>query len=257
MYKRGFLLVTSLLVLLLAGAPDSTASAPVKAVPQKGKFAAGITRLRSKFPSKKVDALCAYLEAMCSVPGGSMDGKTVEAFSLGATPVTWEVWEEYQAIYGGKTDKPRFASAKHPVVNVSAEDCDQFCVWLTNVTGIKFSLPSSVEFEYAGREGGKVREYPWGDGFDNTKLWGSVVQKRAGTAAVDRTVTIFTNGLGLSDMSGNVWQWCSDSDGTNRYLKGGSWYSFVADIFRCAFQFGGTPVRRFDGDGFRLASRER
>lgn len=53
MHKRGFLLVTSLLVLLLAGAPDSTASAPVKAVPQKGKFAAGINGYARSSPARR------------------------------------------------------------------------------------------------------------------------------------------------------------------------------------------------------------
>lgn len=240
------------------GGATSPAPRPELAPSVKNELGLAVTRLQSAVGAEKTKALRAYIEAMCSVPAGSLGRKRVDAFWLGATPVTWAVWEEFQAIHGGKTEKPRFAGPQHPVVNVTAEACDRFCSWLSNVSGTEFTLPHSVEFEFASREkdgkGGQKREFPWGEVFDNAMVWCSVIQDRFRTAEVDRITYIYRNNFGLSDMSGNIWQWCSDSTGFGKFrsLRGGSWINDHEFRLRCGSQASYDLSTMSDTIGFRL-----
>jgi formylglycine-generating enzyme required for sulfatase activity len=223
--------------------PTASPKAPPKA--PTGRKMLTIPKSLTQYP-----ALEAYLKEMRAIPGGTFQmgtpadqiaaltkafgdsqfedegpvhSVTLSSFWMGRTPVTWAVWDEYCAATGVKTTKPNFPGldGTHPVVNVSWNDCEKFCQWASNLSGVTLTLPTEAQWEYAARGGLKGKPYPWGGdpsqiraSFDESKLWLSKP-----TASVDRTNNVFENGYGLTDMGGNVLQWCLDYYDPNFYKR--------------------------------------
>jgi sulfatase modifying factor 1 len=165
-----------------------------------------------------------YVSNLKSIPGGTyrwgaspalkQPGTriTMSSFRLGATPVTWGMWKEYcKSESVGLPKQPFWGYPdNHPVVLVSYKDVmssSGFCAWASATAGFKLTLPTDAQWEYAARGGRDGLDYPWGNEFDTSRLWCS---SESGTAAVDRTKRMYRNGYGLSDMLGNVYQFCSD-----------------------------------------------
>jgi len=243
----------------------------------------------SKYP-----ALSAYINSMCTIPGGTFQmgsasgyvierpvhSVTLSAFRMGETPITVAIWREYCAATG--TVLPEDPSwgllDSHPVVNVSWNDVmgvdgkGGFCAWASDIAGFRLTLPTEAQWEYAARGGVAGQEFPWGNSYDDFKLWCSVKSSPPKTAPVVRTSNIYRNAFGLTDMVGNVWNWCSDlyapyssvsqtdpigppstSDNV-RCVRGGSWYGNYPDFFRCAIRFRNLPCGRYIILGFRLSA---
>ena len=126
----------------------------------------------------------------------------------------------------------------HPVVNVSWNDATAFCNWLSDQERKKYRLPTDAEWEYACRAG-TTTVYFCGD--SSEQLGKYVLVQRPGEPWHPRSWTEVAEPLGLYDMLGNVWQWCSDryaahyykisppedpmgpADGSEHVLRGGSW----------------------------------
>jgi formylglycine-generating enzyme required for sulfatase activity len=187
----------------------------------------------------------------------------IKSFYLMTTEVTQKMWTEVMG-----SNPSYFKGDNLPVESVNWNDCQDFIKKLNQRDpGKNYRLPSEAEREYACRAGTKTRFYSGNNDSDLDAIaWyygnsGSkthpVWQKRA-------------NAWGLYDMSGNVWEWCSDwyhdsyngapSDGSSweypqgqyRVVRGGSWLSFPS-YCRSSFRYWFEPVYRSSGIGFRVA----
>ena len=173
-----------------------------------------------------------------------------------------------------------------PAVYVSWNDATNFAQWLKGQNGgqYKFRLPTEAEWEYACRAGTQTSRY-WGDDanraceYENVAdmiakgRWGwDDIQNCDDSYAATAPVGSFqSNGFGLHDMLGNVWEWCEDiysidvytrydrenpintdsSGGTDRVIRGGYWHGGPSSS-RCSDRGSGMENGMNDDLGFRL-----
>ena len=123
----------------------------------------------------------------------------------------------------------------HPVVNVSWKDAKAMADWLTNQGSGIYRLPSEAEWEYACRAGETSVRY-WGDQSDAACNFANIfdlIGAKKFKGVLDGTphncedgyettsqVGVFRpNAFGLYDMTGNVAEWCEDTDTGDNYTK--------------------------------------
>ncbi|OWY19433.1 hypothetical protein B6N25_14300 [Sphingobacteriales bacterium TSM_CSS] len=156
-------------------------------------------------------------------------------------------------------------------------DWDEKWIVTPNWNANGYRLPTEAEWEYAAREGGKKVRFGNGQNilrateanFDGSasykQPYSEVGEYREKTVGVD---SFKPNGLGLYNMSGNVWEWCWDwygnyqnspqanprgaAGGSFRVLRGGSWGSLPQGC-RVACRNSNAPDYRDNYYGFRLA----
>jgi len=201
-------------------------------------------------------------------------------FYVGVYEVTVAQYAQFVKDTGQKHDEPDFKqTGDHPVVNVSWDDAQAFCAWLSKKTGKTVTLPTEAQWEYACRAGSKTR-FGFGDDDADLCKYGNYCDKsntneltwqdKEHNDGFDKTAPVGSlqpNAWGLYDMHGNVWEWCADyygeytgagadptgpKDGSLRVLRGGSWHG-TPRYCRSARRGGGNPVTRIDFFGFRVA----
>ena len=155
-----------------------------------------------------------------------------------------------------------------PVETVSWNDCQEFISKLNSMTGRKFRLPTEAEWEYSARGGKKSRSYQYSGSSNIT----DVAWYDGNSGSKPHPVgTKQANELGIYDMSGNVYEWCSDwygsyssssqtnptgaDSGSKRVYRGGSWYEYAWSC-RLSNRYFNTPDFRIDDLGLRLALSE-
>ncbi len=185
---------------------------------------------------------------------------TLSSYYIGQTEVTQALW---QAVMGSNPSK--YKGVYKPVEQVSWDDCQVFIGKLNSLTGEQFKLPTEAQWEYAARGGKHSRAYKYG----GSNSIGDVAWYTDNSGSQTHNVaTKLANELGLYDMSGNVWEWCSDwkgdyisgsqtdpegpSSGSSRVNRGGSWLS-NAWLCRVSFRTSNSPGSRGDALGLRLA----
>lgn len=131
-------------------------------------------------------------------PGHSV---TVAPFYLDKTLVTNEEYANYAHALGHTAPAIALGQESWPATSVSWYDADAFCRSLGK------RLPTEAEWEFAARSA-DGRLYPWGNEFNaalaNSREAGRGQPEAVGSRRGDASP------FGALDMSGNVWQWCSD-----------------------------------------------
>src|SRR5262245_5534397 len=189
--------------------------------------------------------------------------------------------EWWRQVYGADWHHPEGPQSalegrwNHPVVHVSWNDARAYCDWSST------RLPTEAEWEYAARAGTDT-PFPWGNELEPLgEHRMNVFQGRfpddntgddgyAGTAPVD---AFAPNAFGLYNVTGNVWEWCSDwydigyyarsprsdprgpATGAHRVMRGGSYlcHRSYCRRYRVSARHGSEPESSAGNVGFRVA----
>lgn len=175
------------------------------------------------------DIVDEFVRDMVFVEGGSIivdkdetskkERKKLEciSFNIAKHPVSQDLWEKVM----GTNNNPSFnkSSKRKPVESVSLHEVNDFLLVLREKTGLRFSIPSLDEWEFAARGGLKSKKFKYSGGNNLADVAWSQVN---GTQEIGEKHK--PNELGLYDMCGNVWEWTqSENDSSTFYFCGGSW----------------------------------
>ncbi len=182
-----------------------------------------------------------------------------------------------------------FKGDNRPVETVSWFDCLAFCNRLSEITGKTpaysvggntdpeewdyvphagksiydeievnagangFRLPTEEEWLFAARSGTSSDGYEY-SGSDEIEKTGWY-KKNSGCSGTHPVAQKEPNGLGLFDMTGNVWEWCWDSSTMQLRIAHGGSYSYDDNFCKLSDLYFRRPNMRFDCLGFRIVSR--
>jgi formylglycine-generating enzyme required for sulfatase activity len=205
---------------------------------------------------------------MGSVVGGA-DERPVHVVALDDFYIgKFEVSQmEWKTIMSADTNKRFFEGCDScPVERVSWYNVQEFIDSLNARTGMNFRLPSEAEWEYAARGGTLTKGYKFSGSNSDVNVGWKVGNSGSMTHPIGRKKP---NELGIYDMTGNVFEWCSDwysaqwyqvSQGINptgpvegsfRVIRGGSWFYDHSGL-RNTDRESANPSYRYGYVGFRL-----
>jgi len=194
------------------------------------------------------------------------DLQTVRPFCLDATEVTVDAYTACVATGRCGADHPSqttedgsiFVDAptcnygvsgrgQHPMNCVDWGQASTYC----NLRGKR--LPTEEEWEWAARGGYEARSFPWGSEEPRFQLCWSGPIKIGGTCRVGDSPAGDAVG-GIHDLAGNVWEWTSNSTGSDaRVARGGGWSSLVASNLGASGRTERPSTNRNNDLGFRCA----
>ena len=190
---------------------------------------------------------------------------SLDSFYIGETQVTQALWEAVM----GEIEMSFYEGENNPVELYLWNEGQKFLKRLNKLTGQQFRLPTEAEWEYAARGGNRSQGYKYAGSNNLSEVaWfkGNIVDG----SLIHPVAQKQSNELGLYDMSGHLWEWCSDwygdysslpqhnpqgaTSGNLRVLRGGAWF-VEAKYCRVSSRGCGHPNDRIlDPDvGLRLA----
>ncbi|MBR5146247.1 MAG: SUMF1/EgtB/PvdO family nonheme iron enzyme [Bacteroidales bacterium] len=162
----------------------------------------------------------------------------VGEFYINKYEVTQALWEAVMGKHNDKSDdfdqwEEKFGKGyNYPAYRISFNDVELFIGMLNEYTGLSFALPTEAQWEYAAR-GGKDANYEFiyaGSNVVTDVAWIDTISNKCSEVGKK-----YPNTLGLYDMSGNVWEMCS-----NWYYD----YSSVCDTITSGEAYTGHKVFR-------------
>lgn len=171
------------------------------------------------------------------------------------------------------TNPSHFKGDNKPVEMVSWNDAVRFCKKLTEYehkTGrlpadCEYRLPTEAEWEFAARGGIKSKDYEFSGSKDVNEVACCYHKFVNGTEAVGSKKA---NELGIHDMSGNVYEWCSDwyskyssspagiTKRIAKVVRGGGW-CVPAKYCRPAYRYKQAPDSTWKRVGFRVVKAKK
>jgi formylglycine-generating enzyme len=272
-----------------------------KTFPQYGKDRYGQQRLElaDERPLHKVRITKPFYFGQCEVTVGQFrqfvdSGYRPESIADGTGGYGYDpqrqVLPDQGEAFAGRDPKyswsnPGFPQGdNHPVTNVTWNDAQAMCQWLSAREGKKYRLPTEAEWEYACRAGTttffssgndpeslvKVANSYDADTLKNWPQWKEfAIHGHDGYEFTAPVGSFAPNALGLYDMHGNVWEWCADwygedyyarspvddppgpEDGNVHVRRGGSWHTWPLYL-RSSYRNWMTARTRYTLLGMRL-----
>lgn len=200
---------------------------------------------------------------------GPVHEVTVSEFYINKYEVTQLLWESIMGLTPNDEDEMQWEEEyglgdKYPAYRISYKEAETFISKLNEYTGLNFALPTEAQWEYAAK-GGANTSYALYAGGDNVIEYAWIERNSDKCSEVGMKEA---NGLGLYDMSGNVWEMCQDwyydyteesvtdpfGEAYNegyKVFRGGSWYTNDQSARVTARSKQGIHYRDFS-TGFRL-----
>ena len=183
----------------------------------------------------------------CSDDEKPVHSVTLSSYYIGETEVTQALWRAVKGndpMWEEMDNDTLWQGMDNNPVAIEWEEVQDFIMELNRLTGRTFRLPTEAEWEYAARGGIKSRGYKYSgsNSIDAVAWYDGNTERYSGSHPVKRKKS---NELGLYDMSGNLYEWCSDwfsdyssgsnvdsfshSDGLGHVIRGGSCATYDRD----------------------------
>jgi len=185
---------------------------------------------------------------------------TLNSFNISKYQITEGEWKAIMC--SNPSINPK--GDNYPVEWVNWFDVQEFIAKLNELTGKNYRLPTEAEWEFVAKGGVQPFEYQYSGG-NNIKLFAWYIENSQNVKHIVGTKE--PNHIGVYDMGGNVYEWCSDwygaysgeaqtnpegpSSGTFRVLRGGGYYSHAPSC-RNTSRSGKNPNEKNSDIGFRL-----